>query len=162
MRVFWKAKTALISAAKGWACVWILILLWHMVSLLRVKSNISFTDLAGIALLWIVSTGVVTLGATVLFIIPYVCLIRADKLLGKPWRIYLESSAITTLVILGLPYQAVRIYLLAKPSSVLDVCTGCFLDKQRVLHAGVDQAEILEFPALTSTASDPRLVSLVN
>jgi hypothetical protein len=105
MGVFWKAKTALISAAKGWACVWILILLWHMVSLLRVKSNISFTDLAGIALLWIVSTGVVTLGATVLFIVPYVCLVRADKLLAKPWRLYLESSAITTLVTLGLNYR---------------------------------------------------------
>ena len=105
MGAFWKAKVALISASKGWACVWILLLLWHTVSLLRIKSHISFTDLAGIALLWIVSTCVVTLGATVLFIVPYVCLIRADKLLAEPWRIYLESSAITTLVTLGLNYR---------------------------------------------------------
>lgn len=104
MSIFWKAKTALISAAKGWVCVWLVLLLWETVSLLRANVHVPLTDLASIAFIWIVATGVVTLGATILFIVPYVCLVSADKLLAMPWRIYLETGLIVILVSLGLNY----------------------------------------------------------
>jgi len=106
---FWRAKTALTSAAKGWACVWLLLLVWNTIGLLGAKLHVPIfhvplADLASIALIWIVSTGVVTLGTTILFIVPYVCLVSADKLLAMPWRIYVESSVIVILVSLGLNY----------------------------------------------------------
>jgi len=104
MSTFWKVKTTLISAAKGWACVWLVLLLWETLSLLRANAHVPLTDLASITLIWIVSTGVVTLGATILFIVPYVCLRSADNLLAMPWRMYLETSLIVILVSLGLNY----------------------------------------------------------
>jgi hypothetical protein len=104
MGAFWRAKTALTSAAKGWACVWLLLLVWHTIGLLRAKAHVPLLDLASIALLWIVSTGAVTLGATILFIVPYVCLMSADKLLAMPWRMYLEPGVIVIFVSLALNY----------------------------------------------------------
>ena len=56
------------------------------------------------ALIWIVSTGLVTLGATILFIVPYVCLINTDRLLARPWRMYLEPCIIVFFVTLALNY----------------------------------------------------------
>lgn len=56
------------------------------------------------ALIWIVSTGVVTIGATILFIVPYVCLMSLDRLLAMPWRMYLEPCVIVILISLGLDY----------------------------------------------------------
>lgn len=96
---------ALTSAAKGWACVWLLLLVWETIGFLRANPHVPFTDLASIALFWIVSTGVVTLGATILFIIPYVCLISVDKLLAMPWRMYLEPGLIVIFITLGLNYR---------------------------------------------------------
>ncbi|WP_263366945.1 hypothetical protein [Edaphobacter bradus] len=107
MGAFWRAKTALTSAAKGWACVWLLLLVSQTIGLLRAKPHVPLADLASfasIALIWIVSTGVVTLGATILFIVPYVCLMSVDKLLATPWRMYLEPVVIVIFVSLGLNY----------------------------------------------------------
>ena len=104
MGAVWRAKTALASAAKGWACVWLLLLVWNTISLFRAKVHVPLADLASIALIWIVSTGVVTLGATILFIVPYVCLMSVDKLLAMPWRMYLEPGVIVIFVSLGLNY----------------------------------------------------------
>ena len=109
MGAFWRAKTALTSAAKGWACVWVLLLVWNTISLLGAKFHIPMfhvpiADLASIALIWIISTGVVTLSATILFIVPYVCLVSVDNLLARPWRVYLEPAVIVIFVSLGLNY----------------------------------------------------------
>jgi hypothetical protein len=104
MGAFWKAKTALASAAKGWACVWLLLFLWETVGLLGLKAHVPLTDLASIALIWIVATAIVTLGATILFIVPYVYLMNVDKLLAMPWRMYLEPALIVIFISLGLNY----------------------------------------------------------
>jgi hypothetical protein len=51
-----------------------------------------------------ISTGIVTLAATILFIVPYVCLLNVDALIRKPWRIYVESGSIAIFVSLVLTY----------------------------------------------------------
>jgi uncharacterized membrane protein YkvI len=51
-------------------------------------------DWLSILLIWVVSTGIVTLAATILLIVPYVCLRGVDTLLHKSWLIYVESGAI--------------------------------------------------------------------
>jgi hypothetical protein len=104
MSAFWKAKTTLTSAAKGWACVWLLLLIWQTVGLIRAKPHIPLTDIASMAFIWIVCTGVVTLGATILSIVPYVYLMNVDKLIAMPWRMYLEPVLIVIFISLGLNY----------------------------------------------------------
>ena len=101
MSTFWKVKTALISAAKGWTFVWLLLVPWEATSLLR-GHMVGLTDVASIAIIWMIATGMVTLGATILFIVPYVCLMNVDKMLAAPWRIYLETSLIVILISFGL------------------------------------------------------------
>ena len=72
--------------------------------MLRANAHVPITELASITFIWIVSTGVVTLAATILFIVPYVCLTSADKLLAMPWRMYIETGLIVILISLGLNY----------------------------------------------------------
>jgi hypothetical protein len=84
--------------------VWLLLLIWPGIGLLRAKPHIPILDVASIALIWIVSTGLVTLGATLILIVPYICLMSPDKLLAMPWRMYLEPGIIAVFASLGLNY----------------------------------------------------------
>ena len=94
MGALWRARLAVKSATKGWLCVWLLLLILWTISLLRTRGHMPFMDWLGILLIWVVSTGIVTLAATILLIVPYVCLRGVDTLLHKPWLIYVESGAI--------------------------------------------------------------------
>jgi hypothetical protein len=71
---------------------------------LRLKGHASFTDLLSMSLIWVVSTGIVTLGATIVLIVPYVLLRGVDTLLEKPWIIYLESGALASFATLVLTH----------------------------------------------------------
>lgn len=95
MNALWLARTAIASATKGWLCVWLLLLMLSTVSLLRSGGHHApFTDMLFVLLLWVVSTGVVTLAATIFLIVPYVYLRSADTLLHKPWLMYVESGVL--------------------------------------------------------------------
>jgi hypothetical protein len=83
-----------------------------------------------------ISTGIVTLAATILFIVPYVCLLNVDALIRKPWRIYVESGLIAIFVSLVLTYFTKPSRdLLAKASVLPSVCTTYVPGKQLLLHA---------------------------
>jgi hypothetical protein len=97
MDALWRARLAVTSAAKGWLCVWFLVLLLWTISSLRTPGHVPLTDWLSILLIWVVSTGIVTLAATILLVVPYVCMRGVDTLLQKPWLIYVESGAIAIL-----------------------------------------------------------------
>ena len=106
MNASWRTRTAILSAIKGWMCVWALLLVLQSVSFFRYRGRIPPSDLLSILLIWIVSTGIVTLLATILLIVPYVCLRDFNTLHHKPWLIYVESGAIAVLASLALTYFA--------------------------------------------------------
>ena len=103
MNALWRAKSAITSATKGWLCVWLLLVLWTMTSL-RAKGHASFTNLLSMLLIWVVSTGIVTMTTTILLMVPYVCLRGVDILLHKPWLIYFESGALAIFATLVLTH----------------------------------------------------------
>ncbi|HEX3968008.1 MAG TPA: hypothetical protein VHW70_08590 [Edaphobacter sp.] len=83
---------AVASAAKGWLCVWLFLLAWQTVNTLRFSSHAKITDLLSIYLIWLIATGLVTLAATVVLIVPYVWLRGVETLLQRPWLMYIESG----------------------------------------------------------------------
>lgn len=52
-------------------------------------------DQLSMYLIYGIATGIVTVAATVLLIVPYVCLRGVNALRQRPWLIYVESGAIT-------------------------------------------------------------------
>src|SRR5258708_38633558 len=102
MDALWRVRLAVKSATKGWLCVWLLLLVLWVINLLRTPGHVPLVDWLSILLIWAVSTGIVTMAATILLIVPYVCLRGVDSLLHKPWLIYLESGALASFATLVL------------------------------------------------------------
>ena len=93
MNALQRSKIALLSAAKGFLCVWLLFTLLIFINIARTGAHEPILNYS-IFLIYFVCTGIVTLAATTLGVIPYVCLRGTDSMLRKPWRMYVESCII--------------------------------------------------------------------
>jgi hypothetical protein len=105
MSAFLRARIAITSAAKGWSCVWVLLIVWSSASFLLPKNHISLVDQLSVLLIWIICTGIVTLATTILLVVPYVCVVGGGDLRYMPWRMYIGPCVIASLVSIGLNYR---------------------------------------------------------
>ena len=139
MNALWRARSAITSATKGWLCVWLLLVLWTMTSL-RAKGHASFTDLLSMLLIWVVSTGIVTMASTM----PSHRALRLSA-----WRRYVASQAMAHLSRIGStrklrhprphPFrQANGRNLRDEPQTLSDICVSNLNDEQRLLHAAIE------------------------
>ena len=98
MNALQRSKIALPSAAKGLLCVWLLLVVWFtlliFINFARTGAHGPILNYFSTFLIYFVCTGIVTLAATTLGVIPYVCLRGTDSMLRKPWRMYVESCIV--------------------------------------------------------------------
>jgi hypothetical protein len=104
MDALWRVKLAIASAAKGWLCIWLLLLIPLTINIIRTIHRVPSSDELSMVFLWIFATGIVTLGTTLLLIVPYVCLRNTSTLLDSPWHIYAESSALVILASIAITH----------------------------------------------------------
>lgn len=108
MTAGWRAGNALLAAACGWAFTWVIVLVWQVLARTASKypNYERVGDLVSLMLIYSVATAAVTLGATVVFAVPYVALRSAASILGRPWRMYLEPCAVVLVGTMSIAHRS--------------------------------------------------------
>jgi len=98
----WRARNAVIAAALGWTATWVFIFLLSTVPMRRATkfhNDIPLSDRLSGLMAYLLCTGAVTALATVVLILPYVCLRSSESILHRPWRMYFEPCLLGALCI---------------------------------------------------------------